>query len=82
MMSHDNHDTRMMWFMIIACAVPVVFIMLASGGLTSRNWLLVMGGIAIFIIAHALLVRRRPGEHHHIQMRDDGSDSSTPHDKK
>lgn len=53
----------MMWKMMLACMLALVFIGLAGGGFTGSNWLLLGVGVVIFVLAHIVMMRSGHPEH-------------------
>ena len=70
--SAGGHDSKMMWLMMLACLVPIIFLAFIGGG-TGRSsiwWLL--GAGAVMLGMHALAMRGH-GSHGH---KDDTSVSA------
>ena len=78
MHNHDDNDKgmkSMMWMMLICCAVPLLLIVFFGAGgkaLGAPTWL-VLGGIAVMVVAHFFMMGRSH-KHHDEKSESDGKD--------
>ncbi len=74
MRNHDGKDDSwMMWVMMICCAVPLLLIILFSLGgkaFGAPTWI-VIGGIAVMVVAHFFMMGR---SHKHSDEEQPGAD--------
>jgi len=74
MSNHGHHNHKMMWLMMIFCAVPLVIFLLAKGGTGGYDWLAIVA-IGIFIVGHLWLMlkghRGSSSEQSHKEHKDD-----------
>lgn len=59
-MVHNNHNSKMMWMMMICCLAPVFLIFLFGSGaktLGAPVWI-VVGLVAVFVIAHFVSMKK------------------------
>ena len=84
MHDHNNNDNgmkSMMWMMIICCAVPLLLIVfLGAGGkaLGAPTWV-VLGGIAVMVIAHFFMMGK---SHKHTDEEQKGIDDGMANKNK
>lgn len=80
-MDHENKGMKsMMWMMAICCGVPLVlFLFIGAGGIaTGASKWLVLGIVALMVVAHIFMMRRG---HKHSDQTQDGNTITTD-DKK
>ena len=64
---HNNHDSKMMWVMMLMCALPLVILIFASSFSFNSNWF-VIGIIVLMIVGHFWFMRR--GHKHNDETED------------
>lgn len=78
MHNHDGkNDDRMMWAMMICCAVPLLFIILLGIGdkaFGAPTWIII-GGIAAMAVAH-FFMRGKSHKHSDEEQTIDGEDKN------
>lgn len=55
-MDHQQHDSKMMWLMMLACAAPIIFVSFAGSGTTSRIIWMVLG-LGLMFLLHWVVMR-------------------------
>jgi len=67
-----GHDSKMMWLMMIGCALPLIILLFSGGSTGGLNWFAI-AAIGVFIAGHFWLMRR--GHQHHQHQDDDKNHS-------
>ena len=86
MHNHNNDDKgmkSMMWMMLICCAAPLILIVfLGAGGkaLGAPTWV-VLGGIAVMVIAHFFMMGRSHKHSDEKNKMTEGEDKDSKNDK-
>lgn len=76
-MNHDHHDSRMMWMMMLACALPLLVVRFipALGRSPVVSLMVIVGGM---FILHWLFMRpRRSNQISETKPKDPPSEHST-----
>lgn len=76
--NHDKGDSWMMWVMMICCAVPLLLIILFGLGgkaFGAPTWI-VIGGIAVMVIAHFFMMGRSHKHSDEEKTITDGEDEN------
>lgn len=74
--SSGGHDSKMMWLMMLACFVPIIFLAFTGGvGRNSIWWLLGAGAVMLGLHAFAM---RGHGSHSHKDDTDAGAVGTQP----
>lgn len=63
---HDRHNPKMMWLMMIFCAVPLLILLIGGNIRSGFNWFAI-AAVGVFIAGHVWLMRKG---HHGAEHRD------------
>lgn len=78
-MNHNNHDSKMMWLMMICCLAPILLIFLFGSGaraLGAPAWV-VLGFVAVFVIVHFLTMKKSHQHSDDTPAKQDGTDKQS-----
>lgn len=75
--SYGGHDSKMMWMMMLACFLPIIFLAFTGGGAGQSSiwWLLGVGAVMLGIHAFAM---RGHGSHGHVDNASAGAAANQP----
>lgn len=76
--NHSGHDMRMMWIMMLACALPLLIV--SFGGTGTNRTILIIVAFGLMFGLHALLMRRKkkPADSQSGEHKDDHSSQNDP----
>lgn len=72
---NGGHDSKMMWLMMLACFVPIIFLTFTGGGAGRNSTWWLLGAGAVMLGLHAFAMR---GHGSHGQKDDTGAVGNQP----
>ena len=69
--NNDNHSFSMMIMMMVCCLAPILIISIFGINLAGGQKWLVLGGMAVFIIVHFVMMNKFHGNHGSKSDKDD-----------
>ena len=76
MHNHSDQNETMMWIMVLCCTMPIILILLGTGGLALDipKWV-ILGGIAVILIGY-MFIKISHKSDDCCEKKDEGHDSS------
>lgn len=78
-MNHQHHDSKMMWLMMLGCALPLLLAtFFGSGGSSAGIWIVI--GIGGMVLLHWIAMRKS-GDRHSDHEQSSNLNSENKSDK-
>lgn len=79
MHNNDNHNSSMMWMMVLCCALPIVFLALFSSKPIGTSAWIILGAMAAFLIIHFWLMKKSHDNPVKLKNNKSGTKSNSRH---